>query len=113
MHFVGNKWIFKVKYNVDGLIQKYNAKLVAKGFHQTPNFDYFETFSPMIKSSTIRVILMLTTSYGWDIQQIDINNVFLNDDILEVVFMTQPKGFVDSTIPTHVYSLHKELYGLK
>ena len=67
---------------------------MAKGFQQTPSLDYFETFSSMVKPSTIRVILALAVTKGWDIQQIDINNAFLNGDLQKVVYMTQSVGFV-------------------
>ena len=113
MHVVDNKWIFRLKYNPDGSIQRYKARLVAKGFQQTAGIDFNETFSPVIKPCTIRVILTLAASYNWDIQQIDINNAFLNGDLQEVVFMSQPEGFVDSQFPHHVCRLNKALYGLK
>lgn len=93
-------------------IQKYKAKLVAKGFQQTPSLDYSEMFSLVVKSSIIRVIFTLVVQFHWDIQQIDINNAFLNDDLQEVVFMKQLKGFTDSNHPHHVCKLQKALYGL-
>ena len=71
-----NKWVFIGKHNPDGSIQHYKARLVAKGFQQTAGIDFTETFSPVIKPCTIRVILTLVASYNWDIQQIDINNDF-------------------------------------
>lgn len=58
--------------------------------------DYAETFSPVVKAPTIRVLFSLATHFGWDIQQIDINNAFLNGDLKEIVYMTQPEGFVNS-----------------
>ena len=61
---VGCKWVFKTKYNSDGSVSKYKARLVAKGFHQTAGIDYSETFSPVVKSSTVRVILSLTVMQG-------------------------------------------------
>ena len=83
-------------------MDKYKARLVAKGFQQTPGLDFSETFSPVIKASTIRIIFTLAVSRNLDIQQIDINNAFLNGDLCEDVFMAQPAGFVDSTKPTYV-----------
>lgn len=85
---VGCKWVFRTKYNTDGSISKYKARLVAKGFHQIAWVDYLETFSPVIKSSTVRVILSLDVMQGWKIRQIDINNAFLNEDLTEEVYMT-------------------------
>ena len=108
-HIIRSKWVFRAKLKAD----KYKVRLVAKGFQQAPGLDFSETFSPMIKASTIRIIFTLVVSRNWDIQQIDINNAFLNGDLCEDVFMDQPAGFVDSTKPTYVCKLHKALYGLK
>ncbi|MDV3146697.1 MAG: reverse transcriptase domain-containing protein [Sweet potato little leaf phytoplasma] len=75
---VGSKWVFRIKRHPDGSIQRYKARLVAKGFHQTPGIDFFETFSPVVKASTIRVVLTLAVHYGWSLRQLDFNNAFLN-----------------------------------
>lgn len=91
----------------------YKARLVAKGFQQTPGLDSFETFSPIVKASIIRVILTLAITYGWDIQQVDINNAFLNGELHEEVYMTQAPGFKDPNRPNHVCKLQKALHGLK
>ena len=72
------KWVFRTKLNADGLLDKYKARLVAKGFQQTLGIDFSETLSPVVKASTIRIDFTLPVSRGWNIQQIDINNVFLN-----------------------------------
>ena len=83
----------------DGSLDRCKARLVAKGFQQTPGIDFSETFSPVIKAPTIRIVFTLTVSRGWDIQQIDINNTFLNGDLQEDVYMTQSEGFVDPQKP--------------
>lgn len=87
--------------------------LVVKGFHQVQGIDYTESFSPIIKSSTIRVILSLVVMNKWILRQVDINNAFLNGYIIKAVYMQQPKGFIDSTQPNHIFNFHKALYGLK
>ncbi|KAJ4718927.1 Retrovirus-related Pol polyprotein from transposon TNT 1-94 [Melia azedarach] len=110
---VGNKWVFCIKYNSDGSISKFKARLVAKGFHQTPGIDFLETFSPVAKAAIVRVLLSIAVMKGWSIRQIDINNAFLNGELTEIVYMHQPKGFINSAFPQHVCKLNKALYGLK
>ncbi|KAL5752062.1 hypothetical protein ACOSQ2_022569 [Xanthoceras sorbifolium] len=88
INIVGNKWVFQRKFNQDGSLQKYKAPFVAKNFHQTPGVDFFETFSQVVKASTIRVILALAVNKDFDIQQLDVNNAFPNGDLQEVVYMT-------------------------
>jgi histone deacetylase 1/2 len=109
---IGCKWVFRVKENADGTVNKYKARLVAKGFAQTTGFDFTETFSPVIKPVTIRIILTLAVTYKWPVQQIDINNAFLNGVLQEEVYMHQPAGFENSD-KSLVCKLHKSLYGLK
>ncbi|KAH9667511.1 retrovirus-related pol polyprotein from transposon RE1 [Citrus sinensis] len=75
---VGNKWVYRVKYNPDGSISKYKARLVAKGYHQTQGVDFFETFSPVVKPCIVRVVLSLVVMHHWQIRQLDVNNAFLN-----------------------------------
>jgi len=86
--------------------------LVAKGFHQVHGFDFHETFSPVVKLVTIRVVLTLALSQGWDLFKLDVNNAFLNGLLEESVFMTQPPGFEvgDKSL---VCKLNRALYGLK
>jgi hypothetical protein len=112
-NLVGCKWVFRVKYKPDGSILKHKARLVAKGFHQTPGIDFQDTFSPVIKAMTIRIIFSLAVTFNWDVQQVDINNAFLNGDLTEDVYMEQPHGFVDSQKSSFVCKLNKALYGLK
>ena len=93
MNVVANKWVYRIKRKADGTLDRLKARLVAKGFQQTAGVDFFETFSPVVKAPTVRVVLTLAMTYGWQIQQIDINNAFLNGGLKETVYMKQPDGF--------------------
>ena len=105
--------MFKIKTRSDGSIERYKARLVARGFSQQPGLDYDETFSPVIKRSTIRFILTISLSQGWSVKQLDVSNVFLHGDLQEQVYLAQPPGFEDSSHPDYVCHLHKALFGLK
>jgi len=109
---VGCKWVFRVKENADGSINKYKAQLVAKVFHQVHGFDFHETFSLVVKPITIRLILTLALTNGWDLFQLDVNNAFLNGVLDETVYMVQPPGFEHSNKQL-VCKLNEVLYGLK
>ncbi|GLT59369.1 hypothetical protein SLA2020_321900 [Shorea laevis] len=110
---IGCKWVFRVKRGKDEQVECYKARLVAKGFHQKLGSDYFETFSPVIKLTTIQTILSITVSRGWKIHQLDINNAFLYGKIDDQLFLQQPVGFIYPNLPHHVCWLHKSLYRLK
>jgi histone deacetylase 1/2 len=110
---VGCKWIFRTKRHSNGSIDKYKARLVAKGFHQRPDVDYYDTFSPVIKPTIIRLVLNITISSEWTLRQFDVNNAFLQGTLTEQVYMYQPPGFIDKDFPSHVCKLQKAIYGLK
>lgn len=110
---IGKKWVYRVKYNPDGTINKYKARLVVKGFLQTPGTDFKETFSLVVKAATIRIVLTLAVNNGWMLRQVDINNAFLNGDPTENVYMPQPKGFKDKNKSDYVCKLRKALYDLR
>jgi hypothetical protein len=76
-NIISNKWVYRIKQNSDGTIERFKARLVAKGFEQQNGIDYTETFSPVIKPATIRVILSLAVQFDWTIRQLDISNAFL------------------------------------
>lgn len=85
---IGCKWVFKIKRRVDDSLERYKACIVAKGFHQEECIDYFETFSPVVRPTTIRLVLTLALSYGWPIQQLNVQNAFLYRDLQETVHAT-------------------------
>jgi len=84
---VGCKWVFKTKLNADGSFHRCKACLVAKGSHQTHGLDYAETFSPVVRHTTIRLVLAHAVTSGWPVRQVDVNNAFLNGDLSECVYM--------------------------
>ena len=95
------------------LQDKHKDHLVARGFTQQYGIDYHDTFSPVVKPVTVRLVLSLAVSRGWCLHQIDVSNAFLHGFLDETVYMQQPLGFEDSQYPRHVCKLQRALYGLK
>jgi hypothetical protein len=103
----------KIKKKADGLVERFKARLMAKGFNQQDGVDYTKTFNPVIKALTIRVVLALVVHFDWPIRQLDVSNAFLQGTFNKEVYMEQPTGFQDTSQPNLVCMLHKAIYGLK
>ena len=110
---IGCKWVYKVKHNADGSVNRYKARLVVKGYAQTYGIDYEETFSPVARMATVRAVIAMVASKGWSLHQMDVKNAFLHGDLQEEVYMMQLEGHQDDAQPQFVYRLGKALYGLK
>lgn len=106
-------WFFRHKFDADGKLARYKARLVAHGKSQQLGIDYDETFSPVIKPASIRAVLHVALARNWPFRQLDVKNAFLHGDLKETVYMHQPPGFIDKSKPDHICLLRKSLYELK
>ncbi|GKA44340.1 retrovirus-related pol polyprotein from transposon TNT 1-94 [Tanacetum coccineum] len=107
------KWIYKVKLDEYGDVLKNKARLVAKGYRQEEGIDFEESFAPVARIEAIRIFIANAATKNMIIYQMDVKTAFLNGDLQEEVFVSQPEGFEDQDNPTHIYRLKKALYGLK
>ena len=110
---IGCKWVFKVKYGSDGKVERFKGCLVAKGYVQMYRIDYEETFSPIVRFSSIRSLLAFAVQNEMLIHQMDVVSTFLNGKLDEEIYMEQPSCYVVAGIENHVCKLIKSLYGLK
>jgi hypothetical protein len=106
---VTSKWVFTHKFRADGTFDRW----VFRGFTQRPGVDFNETFSPVVKPATVRMVLATAVSHNWPIQQLDVKNAFLHVTLTETVYCCQPTGFADPAHLDLVCHLRKSLYGLK
>ena len=110
---VGCRWVFSLKCKSDGSLDRHKARLVAQGYTQTYGIDYQETFAPVAKLNTIRILISLAVNFDWPLRQYDIKNAFLHGDLKEEIYMNILPGYGDSTMKGKVCKLKKALYGLK
>ena len=110
---VSCKWVYTVKQSPEGKIERYKARLVARGYSQTYGIDYDETFAPVAKMNTVRVLISCAANFGWPLHQLDVKNAFLHGDLQEEVYMEIPPGLASAETEGKVCRLKKALYGLK
>ncbi|GKB21787.1 retrovirus-related pol polyprotein from transposon TNT 1-94 [Tanacetum coccineum] len=104
---VGCKWIYKTKRDSLGDVERYNDRLVSKGFTQREGIDYHETFSPLSKKGPLRIIMELVAHFDLELHQMDVKRAFLNEDLTEDVYMCQPEGFVNPDNNKLIWMLHE------
>ncbi|EON88790.1 Ribonuclease H, partial [Plesiomonas shigelloides 302-73] len=107
------KWVYKIKRNAKGEVERNKARLVAKGYNQRQGIDYDEVFAPVARLETIRLIISLAAQNAWKIYQMDVKSAFLNGLLEEEVYIEQPPGFEEKGQEDKVLKLKKALYGLK
>jgi hypothetical protein len=112
-NIVGIKWVFHNKQDEHGVVTRNKARLVAKSYSHVEGLDFDETFAPVVRLESIRILLAYATHHDFKLYEMDVKSAFLKRPIKEEVYMEQPPGFEDEEYPNHIYKLHKVLYGLK
>src|SRR5579859_7044543 len=107
------KWVFKIKRDAKGKFEKYKARIVVKGYSQVAGLDFDETFAPVVRIKSVRVIFAMAAANDLYILHVDCKNAFLHGKSDVEIYVTQPEGFVDEHFPEKVLHLNKSLYGLK
>ncbi|GKA96363.1 retrovirus-related pol polyprotein from transposon TNT 1-94 [Tanacetum coccineum] len=113
MTIIGTKWVFRNKLDENSIVSRNKARLVAQGYNQQEGIDYDETYAPVARLESIRILLAYACALDFKLFQMDVKSAFLNGFINEEVYVAQPPGFIDFEKPDHVYKLKKALYGLK
>ena len=106
------RWVYKTKQDSKGKVERYKARLVAKGFTEREGVDYNETFSPVSRKDSFRTIMALTPHFDFELHQVDVKTAFLNGDLEEEVYMTQPEGFINADALDTVCKLNRSIYSL-
>ena len=107
---LGYKWIFKMKLKADGSIDKYKVRLVVKGYKQKEGVDYFDTYSPVTRITSIRMLMAIAVLHNLEIHQMDVKSTFLNGELNDEIYMEQPEGFIVPSQEKKVCRLVKSLY---
>ncbi|GJZ20174.1 retrovirus-related pol polyprotein from transposon TNT 1-94 [Tanacetum coccineum] len=113
MTIIGTKWVYRNKLDENGAVTRNKARLVAQGYNQQEGIDYDETYAPVARLESIRILLAYACALDFKLYQMDVKSAFLNGFINEDVYVAQPPGFIDFAKPNYVYKLKKALYGLK
>ena len=111
---IGCKWVYKIKTRSDGIVDRYKARLVARGFTHEYGIDFEETFTPVARLSSVRTLIVVSADRKWPLFQMDVKNAFLNGELSEEVYMKLPPGYSHPPgFPHRVFRLRRALYGLK
>ena len=113
VNVIGTKWIFKNKSDEHGTVIKNKSRLVAQGYTQVEGVDFDETFAPVARLESIRILLAIASHLNFKLYEMDVKSAFLNGMLQKEVYMEQPKRFIDPHRPNDVYKLKRALYGLK
>ena len=110
---IGLKWVYKLKHDASGNVQKHKARLVAKGYVQRQGIDFEEVFAPVARMDSVRVLIALAAHHGWQVHHMDVKSAFLNGELKEEVYVSQPPGYIVAGEEHKVLRLDKALYGLR
>ncbi|KAH9707327.1 Integrase catalytic domain-containing protein [Citrus sinensis] len=110
---IGNKWVYKIKRDGNDQVERYRARLVVKGYAQKEGIDFNEIFSPVVRLTTVRIVLAMCATFDLHLEQLDVKTAFLHGELEEEIYMLQPEGFAEIGNENLVCKLNKSLYGLK